>query len=726
MADPQITSLEQQYINELKSLIDAEEKDKAIFRKHKRFLEIAKYALGKNILLQEIKYYCIKEIIQSESGFRFSGFEMYYKILLIISPDLAPTLEHISNFIRKDLKDYLTDGDIFIHSTLPEVGQVLFNKILCSVQGSTPDLIKVVIKDLQSRPPLNLIRTSVTDEDYYEILCFYWDINEPPKAIYAEAKVKFQDIFRDRYPKLISKIDNLIKETETERKRIMISKETIIDNCKRENLLKRDIRETKKEFIKYDFKLKELKALYSNTVMRDGTKACIGMLAYYKKRIPAFFQTFCEDLSNEVEIDKKLRKLTIECIRSHLFNKTAFEELDFAFLPYSRNMKILEFLISGDCYKTLYNLFFKVKFNPFYIKRVEVYTTKEGRDEDEEKFKNDIKNHPMNPSILSALVAQNDYVSYLDTLEKHSGEGIINIRNILEKTLCLRKRKPLIEECISLIENQNNAMAINLLPIQIEGLYFDLLESSTIYNCIDKVELFDSLLGKELVEKIQFGADHGLNLDFETFSYFKYYFNNVIRNTIAHGNYITLIYGRGNAGHVSGISDVVLMRVVVLELLFDLNALVLLISRINEIDTASKYIKGMAEALNPEPGDKIEFVYERFCDDLTGMMSRVNFTEYKAGTMVKFEPLQILSWIFNPSYEEFIDKNSLEIVRSTLTTAPFWDYFMNADIGKFTKYKKERLIGLQDVAQTLFQLDLQKTEKLMLIKVNKTLLTMVK
>ena len=277
-----------------------------------------------------------------------------------------------------------------------------------------------------------------------------------------------------------------------------------------------------------------------------------------------------------------------------------------------------------------------------------------------------------------------------------------------------------------MIENQNNAMAINLLPIQIEGLYFDLLESSTIYNCIDKVELFDSLLGKELVEKIQFGADHGLNLDFETFSYFKYYFNNVIRNTIAHGNYITLIYGRGNAGHVSGISDEVLMRIVVLELLFDLNALVLLISRINEIDTASKYIKGMAEALNPEPGDKIEFVYERFCDDLTGMMSRVNFTEYKAGTMVKFEPLQILSWIFNPSYEEFIDKNSLEIVRSTLTTAPFWDYFMNADIGKFTKYKKERLIGLEDVAQTLFQLDLQKTEKLMLIKVNKTLLTMVK
>ena len=292
MADPQITSLEQQYINELKSLIDAEEKDKAIFRKHKRFLEIAKYALGKNILLQEIKYYCIKEIIQSESGFRFSGFEMYYKILLIISPDLAPTLEHISNFIRKDLKDYLTDGDIFIHSTLPEVGQVLFNKILCSVQGSTPDLIKVVIKDLQSRPPLNLIRTSVTDEDYYEILCFYWDINEPPKAIYAEAKVKFQDIFRDRYPKLISKIDNLIKETETERKRIMISKETIIDNCKRENLLKRDIRETKKEFIKYDFKLKELKALYSNTVMRDGTKACIGMLAYYKKEFRLFSKLF--------------------------------------------------------------------------------------------------------------------------------------------------------------------------------------------------------------------------------------------------------------------------------------------------------------------------------------------------------------------------------------------------------------------------------------------------
>lgn len=281
----------------------------------------------------------------------------------------------------------------------------------------------------------------------------------------------------------------------------------------------------------------------------------------------------------------------------------------------------------------------------------------------------------MNPRTLSSYVVGKDYASYLSTLELYCGEAISNIRSIIQKSACLQKRKILIEEGLSLIENQKNEVAVNLLPIQMEGLYFDLLEYSTICECVEDMERFDTFLKQELVEKIQFGTDIGLNINFDAYAYFKYYFNSVIRNTIAHGNYATLVHGRGHSEAGASVTSNNLLRVIALELLFDLNALVLLISHINEIDTAAKYIKDMAIELKPKPGTKIEWVYDRLCDDLTAMMSRVNFTDYKAGTFVKFEPRQILAWVFNPTYEDYIEKDSLVTVRNTLTTTAFWEYF---------------------------------------------------
>lgn len=51
MTEPQVTNTEQKYIDELKVLIDADEKGAAIFDKHNRILDIAKYALDNDILM---------------------------------------------------------------------------------------------------------------------------------------------------------------------------------------------------------------------------------------------------------------------------------------------------------------------------------------------------------------------------------------------------------------------------------------------------------------------------------------------------------------------------------------------------------------------------------------------------------------------------------------------------------------------------------------------------
>lgn len=743
-------SLEQHYIEILETFqqfpASTEEGDTE-FQRLAKFQEIAKFAVGNSQLLQELKKFCIYEIIHSPKGYRFSGNQCYFRFLSVAAPDLTPVLSRIDCFIRKELTGRVLQAaiaaqpaslDIFSKNTFAEVGKILFNRIIADVQGAQPDFIKIVIKYRQAYP-FNKRTIPVSDSEYYEELCCQLGYVKLPKDVYDEALRQFQDIFVCRFPKLMDKIEKLIQDTECESATEEARVKTLIDDCcikrKDNQPIFRDITRTKQELIRADIKRKELKALYhkSKDVSHSGVASSVsgtastlgtvgkdyvvsGLLVYYKQKIEELFTTFTPDLHDNDTIEKILKE------RALRYARTEHVSVDEIFAPYKRNMKALEFMIADTHYQTLYYLFFKIKYNPFYEEIYQKYTREGDHTEDSLKhFQLDLEQHEMNPTNLTRCFIEGRLAEYMTILEKHLGEAFAAIQQRIDKSRCLLKRKHLIQECLSQIAANNNELAINLIPIQIEGLFFELLENSIIYNSIKDVSLYDTILKKELVEKIQIGSDCDLNLCFEAVAYFKYYFNSVIRNTIAHGNYDTLIYSRVNVVDPADAESLHVDRMIALELLYDLNYMVFVITRINEIDTAIRYIDGMAASLQPADGEKIEFSYERLYDDLCKRMPRFNFTDYKPGMFINFEPEQLLFWIFNPTYENYMDKKQLALIRNTLTGKEFWEFVLRKVSSSLPAYEQDGLVQLKSIVNCFFYLVTDVSVKQILAEVNKSI-----
>lgn len=43
---------------------------------------------------------------------------------------------------------------------------------------------------------------------------------------------------------------------------------------------------------------------------------------------------------------------------------------------------------------------------------------------------------------------------------------------------------------------------------------------------------------------------------------------------------------------------------------------------------------------------------------------------------INFEPEQLLFWIFNPTYEKYLDKKKLALIRNKLTSKNFWEFVL--------------------------------------------------
>ena len=98
-------------------------------------------------------------------------------------------------------------------------------------------------------------------------------------------------------------------------------------------------------------------------------------------------------------------------------------------------------------------------------------------------------------------------------------------------------RKTILDNCLKLInkkETNADELLLNLLPIQIEGLFSDLLEHTTISESFSDINGYYKFFKAELVKKIEMAIDRNVSMYNSCVAYFKYYFNSIIRNTIAH------------------------------------------------------------------------------------------------------------------------------------------------------------------------------------------------
>lgn len=101
----------------------------------------------------------------------------------------------------------------------------------------------------------------------------------------------------------------------------------------------------------------------------------------------------------------------------------------------------------------------------------------------------------------------------------------------IDSMYCLQNRKQILHTIIDLFENQKYLLFMNLVVIQIEGLFNDMFLDANIQNRLDgQFDLFEK---DDLRRKLDKNSTI-MEIE-EAVLYFKFYFNNLIRNKVAHG-----------------------------------------------------------------------------------------------------------------------------------------------------------------------------------------------
>ena len=631
---------------------------------------IAEYSFNLHCgsLEKRLKELLIQLIIHSKSGSNASWFKVYWQYLYRLDPLIAAKI-HDSELYIHTLRGY-AEKEIFECDNFAGVGKLLFAKTLGEVRDATPDIVKLAIKNLRQWP-FNERPQPSSDKEYYEEICGYLGLKKLPKKIYEEAKKYYQDIFQIGYPDIKTRIAALIEKTEIEREKILKDSEAVISEANRSNSVLKTIDDDTHRLVRNEIRVKEFNSLY-----KAGQGFGTGMLVFYQKELEGFFSLFSGELGNQENADKKLREISSQCA----FSDTRVIE-DY-FSAYRRVVQQMAFLLADEPSATLQSIFYNVKFIPYAEEiqrryRDRPFSPKEDvRDSIVREMQDEVENHPLHPTNLMACAKKNPK-EYANLLDQFTAETVTSIKKVLATSICLKKRKAIIEYCLELIEGRQDELAINFLPVQMEGLFADLLEYTGICEYISDIRKYKSIFGLELVQKIECSKERDINIPFNAIAYFRYYFSSVVRNTVAHGNYFLLTESRGIHGEYWKESENrdSIRRILSLELLLDLNYLISVIATVNEIDTADKYIEDTAkQCLLMAPHESKRELYDCLFDDLDGTRDRFNMTGYKYGIFVRYEANQILFWIFNPYYEKYVNNENLKIVRTEVCSTEFWEY----------------------------------------------------
>lgn len=253
-----------------------------------------------------------------------------------------------------------------------------------------------------------------------------------------------------------------------------------------------------------------------------------------------------------------------------------------------------------------------------------------------------------------------DLNKYIQELKQYiSGQQVlVYLRQKIDSLYCLQDRKNILNTIIDSFENQNYAVFMNLVVIQIEGLFYDMFIDANIQNRLDgEFDLFEKDDLKSKIEK----NDTSMGLE-EASLYFKFYFNSMIRNKVAHGRncFNEEEYERNS-----------------FELLLDLQYVIHLLEKHSDTNEAVEYIKNTVRWLELSLSGQCteKQIHEKLLNLLNGnvLKRRNKFIGYG-------DSHQELYWIFNPYYEEAYEYagviESRDKLREYLTNENFWDYVL--------------------------------------------------
>lgn len=626
----------------------------------------------------------------------------FYQVLQLISPQIyckaCEAAEYISN-----LRTELYKLDIFTVHSVEEVGRAIYNRTKEETQCDD-NSVRIAVQMLH-RYPYDQRKSPVCEDEYYREINAYLKINSLPLDIYIKAHEEYDKV-RNGYEFLIDKINNLEVKCEELKTESDDKAQTVRDKKRK---ITEDDREDKSLLLTEMLKRKELEALY-RVNRKDDSEDEYGAdsyLEYCKSCLEDTFTFFIKEKTSEIEIEETLKKWVLQDVvcknrEDYTFDAYRIEE---RFEPYIEIIKRFDELLLEDPRDLLRLLKFRIKSIAFVNRISDRHRSMSGKkilykdSEEYKQFNKELKEHPL---CVESLMNLTRGVDYLDRLESIMPEVIDLIHKRIEDSLCLKGRAVVLSKIIKMFEEHDYDIVMNMIPVQIEGLLSDFLDNSMMfYSDSEKggMKKYENIFCDVLVNKTNAVNNLNLNLGFDTIGYFKYYFNSIYRNTVAHGNYKLLF--KIDTGF-KDLDEKQMVEAVASEMMLDLNCFVDMVAKSNELDEANRYLKATLESLthdefkmksgngsniddtnnifsDAETGDietkalERDLRYERLLLDLIGE-SRFNLGKYLNGIFVSYNPVQILYWIFNPQFEDIIGTEVIKPIRKVLLSKDFWMY----------------------------------------------------
>ncbi len=585
----------------------------------------------------------------------------------------------IFHYITKEL-DVWIDSQIFTKTAFSELGELYYTHILNNVENADMTLLNAVIRRIKPRD----IECN-TQEDYYVALCKILHFNTLPYMELVDVEREYNEIFVQKFDIVMRKYQAEINRIDAELTQTKQSIDTI-KRAKPSYSFMRDIST-------------EEQNLYELSLKCNSLRTRKEMLIFVKDYVSSKLSEFCnlQDVQC-VENAKKNEALKL--------SKQDSYGADISFSSYRDYVDIAE-----DDIDRPYALFYKVK---MYVilenakKKYQYSCYTKSDDEALEDYKDYVQQIPQIDDLHS--YKNTNPASYNAALEKLilNYKLLDDLKDKLVSSVCLRERKSVLLKAVELYEQGEYETFNNILPIQIEGMFADYLQDTTIFLRFSKMELY---LNAVLKEKIQHLQEVKSDIYPEAVEYFMYYFNNMIRNKIAHGRY------KGNQNEK--IQDEIFAN----ELILDMGMLVHMLSRKSETEKMYRFVHGYKKHYEQVIRSSEE--HQCFGALFNDMIGEKTIADYD--TIERYRPIQVAYWLVNPYYEKIYgqvdDKKDLLDLRNEFLSKEFWDYVLqrlNCVISQGYDYLGINMEFLS-VVKGLFSCDISTEVKQVLQKVNAAL-----
>ena len=538
--------------------------------------------------------------------------------------------KNIFLYITTELDDWM-DTQIFTMTSMKELGELYYNHVLNEVENADTDLLNTVIRTIK---PSDIEYNS--QEDYYIALCQILHLKRLPSEVWVEVTKEYDEIFVQRYSVVTQKYQVEVNRIDAELNQTKADSDTI-KNSKPSYSLMRDISTDEQK-------------LYELCLKCNSLRTRKEMLMFSMDYVTSQLSDFCDmKYIQSVEMAKQQETLKL--------SKNDTYDAKFLFSSYRDYVDIAE-----DRLNRPYALFFKVKIYIIAEKarkqyHYSCYTKSSSEAIDEYK-----KYVEQIPKIDDLHAHKNSNLeSYNMDLDKLICDYKLleELKDMLQSSVCLRGRKNILLKSVELYERGEYEVLNNILPIQIEGMFADYLHDTTTFLRFSKMDIYSNAVLKDKIRHLQ---EIKSDIYPEAVEYFMYYFNNMIRNRVAHGRY------KGNPEQQ--IQDEIFAK----ELILDMAMLVHMLSRKSETEKMYRFIHGYKkhyERIIHSPKD-----HKCFGALFNDMIGNKTIADYD--TLDTYRPIQVAYWLVNPYYEKIYeqidDKKDLLELRNEFLCNEFWEY----------------------------------------------------